>query len=314
MKTVNVAILDAEKKLCAALGKKGTASDFTLYNFKNDSGVLVAYEPTTYPEKLQPLLYLLWLADFVLLKVGQVDKYFGECLIAAECSGKPGFVITDNEEKFRAMTKGMAVNGYLKIGENADEIKRAFFAIEQKIETRNSKPETRILIDHYFDVKGVGLVALGKVEHGKIEVHDELTLLPQGKKAGIKSIQVQDKDVKEGGKLERVGLCLKGVELKDLEKGNILTADPSGYFVGETIEIQCTLSNFSKTGIAKDGTYFISAGMQYLAAKAGGSVAPGATGKCTFSLEKKMVIAKGGRVILCNPNGMPRVIGFGNIQ
>ena len=339
METINLAVLDLEKKLAPALGKKGTASDFTIYNFRSEAGVLVTYEPTSYPEKLQPLLYSLWLADCVLLKVGQIDKYFGECLIALECSGKPGFVITDEEDKFRTMTKGMAVNGYQRIGENADEIKTALFAMERK--TPNSKhvehnsakaiaagdsterigaraiaagdSKTRIRIDHYFDVKGVGLVALGKVESGKVEVHDELVLLPQGKAVGIKSIQVQDKDVKECETLGRVGLCLKGVELKDLEKGNILVAkeSQSEFMVSDSVELDCAVSRFVKKGIEKDGVYFLSAGMQFLSCRALGGVAPGSRGKCAFVLEKKIVLAKGERAMVCDPNGMPRGIGFG---
>ena len=35
-------------------------------------------------------------------------------------------------------------------------------------------------IDQHFNVKGIGLVAIGHVQSGIVSVHDEVTMLPHG--------------------------------------------------------------------------------------------------------------------------------------
>ena len=69
-------------------------------------------------------------------------------------------------------------------------------------------------------MKGVGVVVLGFVLGGKVSVHDQLRLMPSadGKKAEVRGIQVSDEDQETVGRGLRVGLSLKGVELKDLDK------------------------------------------------------------------------------------------------
>ena len=305
MDTISIAILDTEHSIAKDLGKKGTASDFTLFNFKNEKGILVACEPTSYPEKLQPLLYCLALSDVVLLSTSKLDKFFGEMLVTAELSGKPGYVLGDDSQ-FRTITKGMAINSFKKIDPDPIAMKDLFQALE--LSKDHEKSRARVIIDSYFSVKSVGLVALGKVEVGKVEVHDQLTLLPQNKKVTVRSIQVQDHDVKEC-ELGRLGMCMKGVELDDLVKGNILVADPGNYQVVDSLEGTCSISRFSKQGIAEGSQIFVAIGMQYVGAKALSSIAPGENKPLKLELEKKVVLGKGDRILLCNPNEVPRVIG-----
>ena len=64
---------------------------------------------------------------------------------------------------------------------------------------------TQIVIDHCFDVKGVGTVALGKVISGKVSQYDKLFHLPSKTEILVKSIQMHDDDVKESVSPARVG-------------------------------------------------------------------------------------------------------------
>ena len=50
-------------------------------------------------------------------------------------------------------------------------------------------------IDQHFNVKGIGLVAIGYVQSGVVSVHDEVTMLPNGGTGSVKSLQVMDDDV-----------------------------------------------------------------------------------------------------------------------
>ena len=311
MKTINIGVFDSTKTIARELGKKGSASDFTIFNFKNEKGVLIAYEPTSYPEKLQPLLYCGQLADFILLNASNMDKFFGETLVAAECLAKQGFVITQDESSFRNLSKGMFVNGFkLMEGEQKEPSSMRDFLLSLELSKSFERSSAKMIIDNYFNVKGVGLVLLGKVEGGSIGVHDELTLLPQNKKISIKSIQVQDVDVKECV-LGRAGVVPKGVEFDELTKGSILTATPQDYLVTNKPELNCSVSKFTKQGIIENSICYISCGMQFISGTALSSIPPGESKKCTFELEKNIVLEKEERILICNLNQMPRVIGFG---
>ena len=54
-----------------------------------------------------------------------------------------------------------------------------------------------MVVDHCFDVKGVGTVILGKVINGKVKQYDNLKLYPAGIDVMIKSIQMHDDPVNE---------------------------------------------------------------------------------------------------------------------
>jgi len=61
---------------------------------------------------------------------------------------------------------------------------------------------------------------LGFILCGEVHVHDKLRLIPgeKGKSAEVKGIQVSDEDYESAGRGIRVGLSLRGIELKDLAK------------------------------------------------------------------------------------------------
>jgi hypothetical protein len=90
------------------------------------------------------------------------------------------------------------------------------------VEVSPSMPRSGLLvyIDRAFSVKGVGVVVLGFVLSGQVSVHDKLRLIPSSgeKVAEVKGVQVNDVDQEAAGRGIRVGLSLRGVELKDLEK------------------------------------------------------------------------------------------------
>ncbi|KAF1073232.1 Elongation factor 1-alpha [Methanogenium sp. MK-MG] len=89
-------------------------------------------------------------------------------------------------------------------------------------------PETGfVMIDHAFNVKGIGTVVLGSVEKGTIHQHDTVTVLPGEMTCQIRSIQKHDEDAKEAYQTDRVGLALKNIPAEDLERGMVLTTDSS---------------------------------------------------------------------------------------
>ena len=74
-------------------------------------------------------------------------------------------------------------------------------------------------------MKGVGTVILGVVRRGTLHSHDRLRLWPTAKVIDIRSIQVHDVDRKEAECGERVGIALKGVDVDEIVRGQVLAPE-----------------------------------------------------------------------------------------
>ena len=80
-----------------------------------------------------------------------------------------------------------------------------------------------IPIDQHFNVKGVGLVAIGYVQAGTVSKHDEILVLPAQETGIARSLQVMDDDVEQSFIGDRVGVALRNLREESLHRGCILT-------------------------------------------------------------------------------------------
>ena len=94
-----------------------------------------------------------------------------------------------------------------------------------KLEPISNDGQSEMVIDHCFDVKGVGTVILGKVTNGKIKQYDNLKLYPAGIDVLIKSIQMHDDPVSESIAPARVGLAVKGAKPDEVGRGDIISEE-----------------------------------------------------------------------------------------
>ncbi len=103
-----------------------------------------------------------------------------------------------------------------------------------------------VYIDRAFSVKGVGTVVLGFVLSGKVSVHDKLRAVPSSpeRTVEVKGIQVNDEDQESAGRGMRVGLSLKGVDAKDLDKTSWL--DDGSFKLAEKVSFAFAKSAYYK--------------------------------------------------------------------
>ena len=87
MKHIHVAALEPDAEFAKKIGKKGSESDFTIYNCKEGANVVCMYLASKYPEKIQPLLYALSLCDAAYLRPVSIDKFLGEMIVACASIG-----------------------------------------------------------------------------------------------------------------------------------------------------------------------------------------------------------------------------------
>lgn len=305
VKSVNFVIL-GKQDIASEFGKKGTVTDLSLYDRKESDIIKTWVTPSGFPDKIQPLFQAINLAEYVIFHVDKLDKFTGEQIIALDSLKKEKGILSHtfdvDESKLDAMIKGTVVENYTKVEQ--DKIKEEM----DKLEPISSDGQSEMVIDHCFDVKGVGTVILGKVTNGKIKQYDNLKLYPTGIDVLIKSIQMHDDPVEESICPARVGLAVKGVKPEEVGRGDIISKEG---VVDVKTEIQLDFQNspFYKSDIAENQGCLVNIGLQIKAAKFS-SIFPL---KLTF--EKPIVCKKGQIAVILKPESTTiRILGHGSIQ
>jgi selenocysteine-specific translation elongation factor len=217
---VTVAVVGARDQ-AKEFGRKGTASDVTLYNAVRDGHAVTLIEPTGFPEKFGALLFALGMADRTLFVVDALSREVAETAAVVDLFETPVDLAlgpTVGESELRKAFRGTRL-------ETAPAAPLDFPKLRASLDGW-SAPDVPgpvlVRIDHAFPVKGVGAVALGVVRRGTLKAHDKLRLYPTSKTVEVRSIQVHDVDVPRASTGERVGVAIKGVEADELARGQTL--------------------------------------------------------------------------------------------
>lgn len=222
VKSINFVIL-GKQDIASEFGKKGTVTDLSLYDRKESDIIKTWVTPNGFPEKIQPLFQAINLAEYVIFHVDKLDKFTGEQIIALDSLKKEKGILSHtfdvDESKLDLMIKGTVVENYTRVDQNKikDEM--------NKLEPISNDSPSEMVIDHCFDVKGVGTVILGKVTNGKIKQYDNLKLYPAGIDVLIKSIQMHDDPVTESVCPARVGLAVKGAKPDEVSRGDVISVE-----------------------------------------------------------------------------------------
>ena len=295
-----------KQDIAAEFGKKGTETDISLYDRKESDIIKTWVTPSGFPEKIQPLLQAINLAEFVIFFVDKLDKFTGEQIIALDSLKKEKGILSHSfevdESKLDSMIKDTVLENYTKVEQ--DKIKEEIDKIEPSIKEGPSE----MVVDHCFDVKGVGTVILGKVTCGKIKQYDNLKLYPTESDVLIKSIQMHDDPVQESVCPARVGLAVKGVKPDEVGRGDIIS-EQGAVVVGSEIELDFTKSPFYKSDIAEGQMCLVSVGLQIKAAKFA-SITP-----LKLNFEKPIAYHKGDIAVILKPESTTiRILGSGPIK
>ncbi|MHC4387019.1 MAG: elongation factor Tu [Planctomycetota bacterium] len=157
------------------------------------------------------------LLDLVELEIRELlDKYEfpgdeipiirGSALAAMESEGK-------DDEACKCVDELMeAVDDYFPIPER--EVDRPFL----------------MPVEDVFSIKGRGTVGTGRVERGKVRVGEEIEvvgLAKETRKTVVTGVEMFNKTLDEGQAGDNIGLLLRGIEKKDLERGQVVAAPGS---------------------------------------------------------------------------------------
>jgi elongation factor Tu len=80
-------------------------------------------------------------------------------------------------------------------------------------------------VEDVFSIKGRGTVGTGRIERGMVHVGDEVEIIGMAKdtrKSVVTGVEMFNKTLEEGQAGDNVGILLRGVEKKDLERGQVV--------------------------------------------------------------------------------------------
>ncbi len=308
MPNLNIAVL-GKTGYSKELGKKGTESDVTLYNVKKGQITQTIIEASKYPEKLQSLFYAASFADLAVLVVDEINAAFGETIVMLDCLGvKEGIIVLSNyitADQIKRFIKGTVLENYETMEEDLPMLRQRLQEKADAVNNNSASERGAVIVDHAFNVRGIGAVALGVVCKGQIHKHDKLKALSSSKEAQVRSIQKHDDDFETAQLGDRVGLALKNIEADEVERGMILTNDPEVKII-KSIKGKLVPVKYWNSAINAGISIHIGIGMQFLTA----TIEEIDNGIVEISLQKPLVCMPGDKATVMYLNGGNlRVIG-----
>jgi hypothetical protein len=250
-----IGIFGADKELKTkfegSIAKKSEVEGMIVYH-RNEAGKRISFlDDPLFPDKIQGYSRIASISDYACYLFppnGRLSAPDGELAVLLESFRLPGRVeIIDGgagPEEVKTAFKGLGLAGYPVERRTGDSSVIDLSGVEQS--SPAAPPGALVYIDRAFSVKGVGTVVLGFVLSGKVSVHDKLRAVPSSpeKTVEVKGIQVNDEDQESAGRGMRVGLSLKGVDAKDLDKTSWL--DDGSFKLAEKVSFAFTKSAYYK--------------------------------------------------------------------
>lgn len=200
-------------------------------------------------------------------------------------------------------------------GAGIQELKQFLDRMAEEVPTRPIVGPWRLPIDRVFTVRGFGTVATGTLIAGVARVGDRVEVLPTEIETRVRSLQVHGKSVDFAEAGTRVAMNLAGVELEDIERGNV--AAPPGLYrptlaLDARLDVleSCPRELKNRTRVRVYlGTAEVLARLNILDAEV---LEPGQSGLVQLRLETPTVASKGDRFVVRFYSPM-ETIGGGSI-
>ena len=230
MPVLNIAFVGSES-LAKKIAKKGDVRDIESYVHKEERNgkieIISLLRPLKHPEKIRPLLSVLNVAKAGIIEISKIDSALGEICVSFGCAEiKKGLVIINPEsgdwidpEQVKIIMKQSGLSHWELFEQLPDEhsIREKLFSFMENIEDEDS--QLILPVDQFFNVKGVGLVAIGYVQSGIVSKHDTIQVLPADENGIVRSLQVMDDDVDYAISGDRVGLAIRNLREEALHRG-----------------------------------------------------------------------------------------------
>tara|TARA_B100001146_G_scaffold150861_1_gene132628 strand:- start:1089 stop:2387 length:1299 start_codon:yes stop_codon:yes gene_type:complete len=101
----------------------------------------------------------------------------------------------------------------------------------------------RLPIQDVYSITGVGTVPVGRVETGTMKPNDKIIVMPSGALGEIKSIETHHQEMPSASAGDNIGFNLRGIEKKDIKRGDVLGTPDSPPNVAKEFRAQIIVIN-----------------------------------------------------------------------
>jgi len=278
MSVLNILFVGSDE-IARSIAKKSDSRDVDNYIYKDlkEGGLfstISILRPNNYPDKPKPFFTSLTVSDFGIIEVNKVDSSFGEVIVSMASAGiKDGLVIINPSEgkwvddsQVKTLLQQAGLSNWDFIENDGILIREKLIEVLNQIKP-NEDDGFVVAVDQAFTVKGVGLVAIGHVQSGKVNKHDELILAGSEGNAIARSLQVMDLDVDVANVGDRVGLAMRtaGPFREDLlGKGSILADSNERFTVESKSKFELDKAAFQKNDLAKGDVVHLCCDLQFV--------------------------------------------------
>ena len=278
MSVLNILFVGSDE-IARSIAKKSDSRDVDNYIYKDlkEGGLfstISILRPNNYPDKPKPFFTSLTVSDFGIIEVNKVDSSFGEVIVSMASAGiKDGLVIINPSEgewvddsQVKTLLQQAGLSDWEFIENDGILIREKLIEVLNQIKP-NEDDGFVVAVDQAFTVKGVGLVAIGHVQSGKVNKHDELILAGSEGNAIARSLQVMDLDVDVANVGDRVGLAMRtaGPFREDLlGKGSILADSNERFAVESKSKFELDKAAFQKNDLAKGDVVHLCCDLQFV--------------------------------------------------
>ena len=278
MSVLNILFVGSDG-VARSIAKKSDSRDVDNYIYKDlkeDSSfsTISILRPNNYPEKPKPFFTALTVSDFGIIEVGKVDATFGEIIVSMSCAGiKDGLIIINpsegewvDDDQVKALLQQAGLPNWEFVENDGVIIREKLIGVLNKIEPNDDEGFV-VAVDQAFTVKGVGLVAVGHVQSGKVNKHDDIIFAGSEGNAIARSLQVMDLDVDVANLGDRVGLALRtaGAFREDLlGKGSILADSENRFEIQANSKFKLNKAAFQKNDLAVGDVVHFCSDLQFV--------------------------------------------------
>lgn len=130
-------------------------------------------------------------------------------------------------------------------GAGLPELRLALTATARAIKPRSSTGLLRLPVDRVFTMRGFGTVVTGTLTSGRLHVDDPVEILPWGRPARVRSVEVHGESVPTAYAGQRTAVNLGGISKSELERGRCVV-EPGRFSATEQFDGRIELLRTAK--------------------------------------------------------------------
>ncbi|MDQ4142311.1 MAG: selenocysteine-specific translation elongation factor [Actinomycetota bacterium] len=216
-------------------------------------------------------------------------------------------VRTETEEHLRG-TKLEGISIVACSARDRGGISELVSALDRALDGAPRPPDTgrpRLWVDRVFTIGGAGTVVTGTLAGGSLRVGDSVSVVPEGRRARIRSIQSHKKNVEEAAPGNRVALNLVGLGRDEAARGDAIVLPHQAHtttVVDAVIEVLPETVSGIRHELSSKGSHLLYCGSAETPVRVSlldtPAIGPGETALARLRLRDPLSLVRGDRFVL----------------